>query len=105
MVVLVLGTFRTTGLADLRAKLADALCELRAARHFAQGERADVGAAAIEFDAPGHHLDVFFVQARGGAMFAGFEASLARGDAIFVFLVRHGIPCGSIVATAEPVTW
>ena len=90
--VLVLVTFRTAGFTDLRAELADAIRELGTTRHFAYGERADVGAAAIEFDAPDHHPDVLFVQARGGAMFARFDAFLAGCDAIFVFLVRHGIP-------------
>ena len=49
---------------------------LRAAGHEAGGEGTNVGAVAVQQDAAGHHLHVFFLQAGGGAVLAGGNAGI-----------------------------
>ena len=89
MVHLVLRALHAASVASFGAKLADALGKLRATGHFAHRERADIGAAPVELDAAGHHLDVFLVQARGGTVFTGVHALMTRLNAVFVFFVGH----------------
>jgi hypothetical protein len=85
----VLCAFFAAGIANLGAELTNSFSELRAARHFSHRERADVGAATVEFDAARHHLYVFFVQAGGCAVFTGLHALVAGLDTVFVFFVGH----------------
>jgi DNA-binding GntR family transcriptional regulator len=90
---LVLRAFLAARVADLCAKLADLLRELRAARHFARRKRADIRATTVELDTADHHFHVLFVQASGRAVLASFHALVTRFDTIFIFFVRH-ILCG-----------
>jgi hypothetical protein len=82
-----LRAFFAASVTDLRAELTHLLSELRAARHFAHGERAEIRATAIQLDAPRHHLDVILMQTSGRTVFAGLHALMAGLDAVFVFFV------------------
>jgi hypothetical protein len=84
------GTFLAASVADFRAQGANPFRELGATRHFAHRKRANVGAAPVEFDAAHHHLDVFFVQAGGRAVFTRFHALMTGFDTALVFFVGHG---------------
>lgn len=90
VVHVVLGAFLATGVTYFRAESADPFRELRLARHFPHRKGTDVGTAAVQFDAAGHRLDVFFVQARRRAMFARSHALVTR-LALLVVLVGHFI--------------
>jgi hypothetical protein len=91
VVHLVLATFGAAGVAHLRTQLAHLLRERGAAGHFPHGKRAEVRATAVEFDAAGHHLDVFFVQTGRRTVFARLQALVTCFDAGFVFFVRHDL--------------
>ena len=76
-----LGAFLATVPAHLRAQPAKRGRMLAAARHQARREPAYLGAIHVGGNAPCHHLDVFFLQARGRAMVAGVRAGIAGIDA------------------------
>lgn len=78
----VLVALGAAGVANFRAEGADVGGEFGTAGHLARGEGAEIGAAAVKLDAVGHHLDVFFAEARGGAAFAGIRTSVAGLDAV-----------------------
>jgi hypothetical protein len=86
----VLGALGSADVADLRAEGADLGGELGAARHLASGERADLGAAAVELDAANQSVDVGLAEAGRGATFAGFDAVVAGLDAVVKGEVAHG---------------
>jgi len=81
--------FRTTGLADFGAKLANLLGELAAAGHETNGGVADFGAVAVEADALDHHLYILLAEAGIGAMVAGDGAGLTGFDTLLVRLMCH----------------
>ena len=89
MLVVVLRTFLCARIADLGADRAEPGRELTSAGHEPNGERAEVGAIAVELDATRHHLYVLLVQAFGCAMLASDRAGDARMDATLVFLIGH----------------
>ena len=90
MIDAMLAAFGGAGVADLGAKRADLGRELGAAGHLPRGEGAEIGAAAIDFDAAGHHVHVGFAEAGGGAAFAGVDTALAGLDAVVEGKVVHG---------------
>jgi hypothetical protein len=94
VVVLVLRAFVAAGLAYLRAQLAQLLNEVTATRHAGCRESTDGSAVHVQRDAPRHHLDVFFPQARGCAVVTGVGARVAGVDTSLVLLVRHLNPLG-----------
>jgi hypothetical protein len=87
MFVVVLAAFLTAGIAYVSTQLANPLGKLRSTGHFAHGEGANVGTAAVEFDAAGHHLHVVLLQAGSCAVFTGFHALVTSLDTFFVFFV------------------
>jgi hypothetical protein len=89
MIVLVLAAFLTARVADFRAEFTDLLSELRATRHLSHGKGTYVGAAAVQLNAAGHHLDILLLQTRRRAVFTGLHALVAGFNAFFVFFVRH----------------
>lgn len=89
VVSLVPRAFLATRIAKVGANLADALGEIGTPRHLAFRQCAEISAAAIKFDAAGHHLDVLFVQTRGRTVFTFDGAGVAGFDAIAVFFVGH----------------
>lgn len=91
MIHLVPRAFRTTRVANFRAQLADAFREVGTSGHFPSRKRTDIRAAAVEFDATRHHFDVFFVQTRSGAVFAGLHALVTGLNAVFVMFVGHDL--------------
>lgn len=83
VVVLMLAALGGAGVADFCAELADLIGEIGAAGQLANGEGAEIGAGAIQFNTAGHGLDVVLAQAgrgaglaRDDALRAGFEAGL-----------------------------
>lgn len=94
VVVLMLRAFVAAGLAYLRAQLAQLLNEVTATRHAGCRESTDGSAVHVQRDAPRHHLDVFFPQARGCAVVTGVGARVAGVDTSLVLLVRHLNPLG-----------
>lgn len=59
---------------------------LRISFHLPGGERAEVRAAPVQADAPGHHLNLFLSEALTGAVFAGQGTGLAGFNTFLVIL-------------------
>ncbi len=89
VVHLVFGAFFLAEAADVGAVAQQALGAFRAAGHEAGRQGADVGAVAVKLNAAGHHLHVVFLQAGGGAVFAGCHAGGQGLEQALVLLV-HG---------------
>jgi hypothetical protein len=85
--VIVFRAFFSARGANLRAELADALREFRAARHLVGRERAHVGTAPIKLDAAGEHFHIVLLQACARAVFTLGDALLTRINAVLVFFV------------------
>jgi hypothetical protein len=62
---------------------------LRATGNQAGHQGADIGAIAVEANTAGHHFDVFFLQAGGGAVLAGGNAGV-KGVEEGLVLSVHG---------------
>lgn len=93
MLRLMLGTFGAAGVADFGAHATDVMCTLRSAAHVAGCRPTDLSAITIQPNAIGHHGDVVFAQARGGAVLALLGATDTGFDARTRFLVTHnGLP-------------
>jgi hypothetical protein len=92
MLRLVFRGFGGAGVADFRAKRAEPGREVTASGHEPGGERAKIGAIAIEFDATRHLLHIFFVQTFRCAVFTGRRAGATGIDTALVFLVWHMFP-------------
>lgn len=78
--------------ANFGTQLAETRGEIRIAGEFPRGQGADVGAASVEVDATGHHLDLVFLEAEARATFAGGDAGPACVDTGLMFIVggsRH----------------
>lgn len=90
MVGFVFGALGAAVIADFGAKSADVRGKFGTSGHLAGGERAKVGATTIKLDAAGHHVDIGFAKAGGGAAFTGFAASVAGLDAVVERVVMHG---------------
>lgn len=78
------------GVADLGAEFADIGDEVRSAAHVSGGLPADARAVDVELDAADHFVDVGFVEAGVGAVFAGLCAFDTRFDAVLMISVCHG---------------
>lgn len=87
MLVIVLCAFGGAGIADLSADRAKPGREITSARHKPRGERAKIGAIAVELNATRHHLHVRLVQAFRCAMLASDRAGDAGMNATLVFLL------------------
>ena len=87
MLGIVLCTFLCARIAGVSANRANPGRELTSAGHQPYGQRAEVGAIAVELDATRHHLYVLLVQAFGCAMLASDRAGDAGMDATLVFLM------------------
>jgi hypothetical protein len=64
-------TLIATGFADFGALAQQVLGVLGAAGHEAGSQGADVSTVTVAADAADHHLNVFFLKAGRGAVFAG----------------------------------
>jgi hypothetical protein len=80
MILCMTRAFASACLADVGAQRADIVCEVAAARHVRCRQSANRGAVHVQSNAFGHHLDVVFLQTRGGAVIARIRAGLARFD-------------------------
>ena len=77
------------GFADFGAFFQQVRGMFRAPGHEAGREGADIGAIAVDADAAGHHFDIFFLQAGGGAVLAGGDAGIEGVEEGLILLV-HG---------------
>jgi len=85
VVVLMLGALVVALLANLDALLDDVLRVRRVAGNEIRREPTDIGAVAVGANARHHHLNVFFVEAGVGAVFAGGYAAAQGGEQVLVF--------------------
>ena len=92
----VLGALVAAGFADFGALLQQVRGVLRATRHEAGREGADVGAVAVELNAAGHHLHVRLAEAGGGAVLAGGNAGM-EGIEQGLVLGVHGCLCFEVI--------
>lgn len=74
------------------AGAADGFRESGPAGHPARGQGTDIGAIAVEHDAPGHHFDILLLKAGACAMFAFLRALFAGADTFLVFGMSHNFP-------------
>jgi hypothetical protein len=86
-----LAAFLSAGAANFGAQAAELFGEFRIARHELRGQDTDVSAVAVEANAPLHHFDVLFLQARGGAMLAFLRAFQAGFNAASILFVSHNL--------------
>lgn len=89
MIHLVLSALRTARPANFSALATYRVGELRIPRHPTGCGGTDVGTVSIQRDTPGHHLDIFFMQAGRCAMFALLHTFETCLDAGFIFFVSH----------------
>ena len=87
----VISALVTTGLTDVCANGANGAGMVTASRHHYRSHCAQLRAVDVHGDAPGHHLDVWLLQARGRTMVTGHCAAVAGFDTGCVFLVRHKV--------------
>jgi hypothetical protein len=89
--MVVLCTFVTTSLADVRADLANCGCESRSTTHESHCLSANVRTVSIETDAFHQLCHILLLQAGLSAVFACLNALDTDLDAGLVFLVSHAV--------------
>jgi hypothetical protein len=102
---LVLGALLPALFTDFRAGRANSSGRLARPAHYRRGQCADFGAVNVHRDAARHHLDVVFLQARGGAMIASFCTVIASFDAACKSLMRHVVsPLSKLTSPFTPIS-
>jgi len=91
MIFVVLATLLGAGIASGSAQFCHRCNKCRAPDYQGGSEAANVGAVTIKLDAVDHHLDVFFAQAGGGALFTGRGAGQTSIDAGLHGRTRRGL--------------
>jgi hypothetical protein len=91
VVMVMFGALSRTGITDLSAERHKLGREPGIAGGQAGAHRAEIGAVAAEPDAGGHHLNVVFGKAGGGALFARFGTIEAGSDVIGVLHGFHNV--------------
>jgi hypothetical protein len=76
-------------LTDLGAQPAELQRERAVPAHQGYRQAAEIGAVAVQADAPGHHLDVLLFETSVGAVLARGRALFTGFDAVLTFLMRH----------------
>jgi hypothetical protein len=89
MLRFVLGAFGAAGVADVGAHAAEIVRKIRTAAHQRRRRPTDFRTITVQPNTFGHHLDVGFAQACGGAMFASLGAAATGFDAGTKLLVTH----------------
>jgi len=82
-------TFLRAGGTDLRAERTQSGGKVGITRKLAGGERANIGASAIEIEAARHHFDVILLETKAGAPFASGGAGPARIDADLMSILSN----------------
>jgi len=85
------GTLITACLAYFRANLTNSGSKFTLHRHQLGCQSTDAGALSVRSDAFAHHLQVFFLQARGCAIITGCGADVTGLDAAAIEF-RHNLP-------------
>ncbi len=89
MILLMLATFVTACLTNVRAGFADSSSESTATAHKRCGCSTNFCAIKVQGNATRHHFYVRFLQARSGAMVASGCAVITGLDTCFEFFMRH----------------
>ncbi|WP_329802493.1 MULTISPECIES: hypothetical protein [Herbaspirillum] len=83
------GALFSACLANLCAEFAYLLGELAAARHQSSRSSTNVGTVGIGGNAPGHHLDILFLQTGGGTLVASCRTRVTGLDTGAKFFTGH----------------
>jgi hypothetical protein len=84
-----LAALSATGFANVGAKIAELLHELRTAAHKSCGRKADVGTVSVKADAFGHLGYIALIQASVRTMLALLSTPQTRIDASLALLMGH----------------
>jgi hypothetical protein len=97
MLVVMLGALIATCLANVCADPANLFCRLSAHTHHLCSRVADGGTFHVQLNAPSHHLNMLFLQARGRTMITDSSTPKACFNTVLVLMI---ISCHSFLDLA-----